>query len=339
MRQTAVIRDYLLKNIEEYPTSISRMASEKFGVTRQAINLHINKLLNEGLIHAEGKTRNRNYKLKPITEKFFKLKISPELDEDTVWRTYLAQLLHGFKQNIVNISHYGFTEMYNNVIDHSEGENVLIKFIHFAGRIEFIVDDDGVGIFNKISNALGLNDKRQAILELAKGKLTTDPERHTGEGIFFTTRMFDKYSILSSNLYFTHALGEDWLIEDRESGDRGTFIQMWLKTDTTRTVKEVFDKYATEANDYGFRRTHVPLNLASYGGENLVSRSQAKRVLSRFERFDEIFLDFSGVEFIGQAFADEIFRVFVNNNPGKKMIVVNDNDNIKQTIQRVSNRA
>ena len=55
--------------------------------------------------------------------------------------------------------------------------------------------------------------------------------------------------------------------------------------------------------------------LAQYGKEHLVSRSQARRVLTRFDQFREVFLDFRGVEFIGQAFADEIFRVFRLQHP------------------------
>jgi len=63
-------------------------------------------------------------------------------------------------------------------------------------------------------------------------------------------------------------------------------------------------------NDFGFSKTHIPVFLAAYGEDNLISRSQAKRLLVRFERFKEIILDFENVESIGQAFADEIFRVF-----------------------------
>ena len=57
-----------------------------------------------------------------------------------------------------------------------------------------------MGIFKKIQKALDLLDERHAILELAKGKLTTDPKHHTGEGIFFTSRMFDEFTILSGGV-------------------------------------------------------------------------------------------------------------------------------------------
>ena len=69
--------------------------------------------------------------------------------------------------------------------------------------------DNGVGIFKKIQTELRLLDERHAILELAKGKLTTDPKRHTGEGIFFSSRMFDQFDILSGGIFFTHKFQAD----------------------------------------------------------------------------------------------------------------------------------
>ena len=47
-----------------------------------------------------------------------------------------------------------------------------------------------------------------------------------------------------------------------------------------------------------------------------MSRSSARRVLARIERFDEAELDFADVRIVGQAFADEIYRVFQPNHPG-----------------------
>ena len=36
---------------------------------------------------------------------------------------------------------------------------------------------------------LDLSDERLASLELSKGKLTIEPRRHSGEGVFFTSRV------------------------------------------------------------------------------------------------------------------------------------------------------
>jgi uncharacterized protein DUF4325 len=65
-----------------------------------------------------------------------------------------------------------------------------------------------------------------------------------------------------------------------------------------------------------------------------MSRSQARWVLARFERFKEVFLDFSGIEFIGQAFADEVFRVYAADHPEIKLLAANANEQVSHMIWR-----
>jgi hypothetical protein len=79
----------------------------------------------------------------------------------------------------------------------------------------------------------------------------------------------------------------------------------------------------------------VPLRLAQFGRDDLVSRSQARRVAARFERFQEVFLDFSGIDSIGQPFADEIFRVYATDHPEIKLVAHNANEQVNQMIGRV----
>jgi hypothetical protein len=101
----------------------------------------------------------------------------------------------------------------------------------------------------------------------------------------------------------------------------------------------VFDRFASSDDDYAFSKTHVPVKLLQYGTNNLISRSQAKRLLARFEKFQEVILDFSGVDSIGQAFADEIFRVFKNSHPGVRVVAVNANTQVRQMVARATGRS
>lgn len=334
---SAEVRDFIIENVEDYPKSISPMVSRKFGISRQSVNRHLHKLVKDGVLTSEGQTRNKTYSLKPILKDDLVVDISPQLEEDVVWRHRVKPWLNGIKTNVVDICHYGFTEMLNNVIDHSESKVAVIGFNHVPNKITLTVTDIGIGIFNKIARDLGLEDTRHAVLELSKGKLTTDREHHTGEGIFFTSRMFDRFSILSGALYFTHHEGEEdnWLLEDREDETKGTTAIMSIGTNSNRTSVEVFDRYAGEGDAYNFTRTHIPVTLARYGEENLVSRSQAKRLVARLEPFKEVFLDFDGVDFIGQAFADEIFRVYKRSNPSINIIWMNANSNVQKMIRSV----
>jgi hypothetical protein len=150
--------------------------------------------------------------------------------------------------------------------------------------------------------------------------------------------MFDRFSILSGNLYFSASTENDvWLIETEDRKlKQGTLVTMTIRFNTQRTTKAVFEKYATDASSFDFSRTHVPVTLARYGDEQLVSRSQARRVLARFDRFREVLLDFSGVTTIGHSFADEIFRVFRQERPDIFVHGVNVTPEISAIISRVT---
>ena len=108
---------------------------------------------------------------------------------------------------------------------------------------------------------------------------------------------------------------------------------MKLRNNTSRTTQEIFNKFSDD--DYGFTKTVVPVRLAQYGNEQLVSRSQAKRLLIRIDRFKTVLFDFKDVEAIGQAFADEVFRVFAQQHPNMELVPINANDAVTQMIRRV----
>jgi hypothetical protein len=75
-------------------------------------------------------------------------------------------------------------------------------------------------------------------------------------------------------------------------------------------------------------------SLAVLCSDGLVSRSQAKRLLARFEVFREVILDFAGVASIGQAFADEVFRVFQNAHPEVHLRIMHASEEVLRMINR-----
>lgn len=328
------IRRFILENIEKHPSDIARITAEKFDISRQAVNRHLTLLTKQKAIVAEGATNQRIYKLHPeaIWDKTYYL--NDNLAEDAVWRKDIEPLVNDLPDNVNDILHYGFTEMLNNVIDHSSSDYARISLERTALETEIRIFDNGVGIFRKIKDALNLEDERHAVLELAKGKLTTDPKNHTGEGIFFSSRVFDNFAILSGDVYFTHEFHqiEDWILESG-SEEKGTAVLMKLNNNSARTTTNVFVQYTTD-DDFQFSKTVVPVKLAQYGDELLVSRSQAKRLLTRVDKFKVVIFDFDGVDNIGQAFADEIFRVFRNNHPGIELCAIKINDDVSKMIAR-----
>ncbi len=328
------VRRFILENVGQHPTDIAKVAAGHFHITRQAVNKHLQRLVSEHALTEEGQTRRRSYKLAPLIEWASGYPVSPELAEDVIWRKDIALVLGPQPQNALDIWHYGFTEMFNNAKDHSEGSQIVVKIKKTAVTTEISILDNGVGIFKKIQKAMELLDERHAILELSKGKLTTDPQHHTGEGIFFTSRMFDRFYILSGGVYFSHQFGrpEDWILEGQEGP--GTYVQMILNNHTTRRSEKIFRQFASGDGDFGFNKTIVPVVLAQYGNDKLISRSQAKRLLARVELFKTVILDFKEVPGIGQAFADEIFRVFPRQHPEVELYAINENSEVKRMIVR-----
>jgi DNA-binding transcriptional ArsR family regulator len=328
------VRRFILDNVEDHNSDIASLVSAKFGITRQAVNKHLLRLREQGTITMDGSARAPLYKLAPLSEARFVFTIKPGLAEDLVWSEHVKPALGDLPDNVLNIWHHGFTEMFNNAIDHSGGTLISVTMKKTARSTEIQIRDDGMGIFKKIQAALDLLNERHALFELTKGKLTTDPKNHSGEGIFFTSRMFDKFDILSGGVYFNHDRGktEDWMIESSKPGS-GTSVFLELHNHTAGTTKKVFDEYSS-GDDYGFNKTVVPVNLAKYGADELVSRSQAKRVLARVELFTKVVFDFAGVEMIGQSFADQIFRVFATEHKEIELIPINANKNIREMIAR-----
>ncbi len=328
------IRQYILDNVENNPAEIVSVVCHTFDITRQAVNKHMQRLVEQKEIIAKGTTRNRRYHLHPLAEWEEIFPLDNTISEDIVWSKYIAPLLGELPDNVLDIWHFGITEMFNNAIDHSEGRHASVTLKKTSTTSEVIIYDNGVGIFKKIQHKLNLHDERHSVLELAKGKLTTDPANHSGEGIFFSSRMFDNFTILSGSVYFSHTHGEieDWILEHQRS-HAGTMVVMRLSNNTSRTSKQVFDRF-TSGDDYGFTKTVVPVALTQYGDDKLVSRSQAKRLLVRVDKFKTVIFDFSDVESIGQAFADEVFRVFANRHPEIELIPLNTNKAVSQMINR-----
>jgi anti-sigma regulatory factor (Ser/Thr protein kinase) len=317
-----------------------RRVARQFGLTPQAIQLHIKELLRSGDLIATGERRHRRYQLAVRSQSVREYPLDGSINEDLVWQQFVRPQVTDLSPTEQELCHYGLTEIVNNAIDHAGAQTMQVTLTRTSASITLTVTDNGVGLFQKIATALGLTDPRQSLLELSKGKFTTDPQHHTGEGIFFTSRSFDRFTIRSSDLLFSHSSrSDDWMFEIEEKTFLGTRLAMGLILPAVRELKQVFERFSSGPDEYRFAKTHVPLKLATYGDEGLLSRSSAKRVLSRVDRFSEVLLDFANVRSIGQAFADEIFRIYAQANPSVQLIAINANEQVTQMIRRAqSNR-
>ena len=169
-----------------------------YKISRQTIYKYIKELIEKNLIK---KVDNKNYTLSfyNFKEKNYK---NINLQEDIIYKNLLEEFEEDKKENVIHILTYSFTEILNNAIEHSESKNIKISYVEDYFNIYVQILDDGVGIFKKIKENYNLKNENEAIFELKKGKITSDPENHSGEGIFFSSKVVDYFLIDSYNKNF-----------------------------------------------------------------------------------------------------------------------------------------
>lgn len=255
------------------------------------------------------------------------------LAEDQVWQELAHDLDYDPRSltPALRIMRYGFTEMLNNAIDHSGGSRAEVTWWDDADMVAFDIRDDGSGIFSHVRDGLELEDHFAAIQELSKGKTTTNPREHTGEGIFFTSKAVDVFEITSNGWRWTiDNIRQDQAVGAEPPG-QGTTVRCEVDPDTSRTLKDVFDAFTGE--DYSFSKSRILVKLFELGVD-FVSRSEAKRLLRGLERFQEVEVDFADVREVGQGFIDELLRVWPSQHPDTRIISTNMNRAVEAMIRR-----
>lgn len=331
------VKEFIIKNIIFHRNDLVNYVVGHFKLSRPTVTGIIQEMIDEKIIKKNNaRGRYPEYQLVTKITNFSYDLVQSELQEDKIYYNDIMPLLDGLPINIIGLFEYSVMEIINNAIDHSDGTRLRIQVRQDVKSVQIRIGDDGIGIFKKIQRDLNLQTPQESILELYKGKFTSDPTRHSGEGIFFSSRMVDTFLILSDGLVFYGHDGSDMIQEYEDVKDlKGTMVILMIEMDTTRTAREVIHKFSNFDLENSFYKTMIPVKIMNVEGGNLVSRSQAKRLCSRFERFTTVVLDFQGVELIGQAFADEVFRVFQNAHKELNLVAINTNEVIDKVIKFV----
>ena len=323
---------YILEKIKSQPENLSKYVSESLGINQTTVHNYINELVEQNIIK---RIKRGQYVLTSNKSEFVFLRELNEIQNETViFNKCLKPHIESFPQNIKQIWEYAFSEMVNNVIDHSNADKLYIRVETDHIQTTVSILDDGVGIFEKIKNHFDFPSLEDAICELFKGKLTTDASNHSGEGIFFTSKIMDSFSIFSSDKIFTTTKFQDsYVFETEHLVDKGTLVIMSISNSSNKTSKDVFDKFANIHG--GFSKTIIPLK--NIFDASPVSRSQARRVVNCLDKFEEVILDFEGIEWMGQGFAHQIFVVYKNQQPDIQIIPINMNDDVEKMYNHVIN--
>ncbi len=320
------------------PTHLCAELATQFGVSRSTMGKWLRKLIEEGWISREGRSHPiyRPAQLRDVSRGY----ALASLDEETPWQRDFAPCFE-LQPNILRLAHHAFTELLNNAVDHSGGARVSISMRQNRTHLHLLIRDDGCGVFARIQQAFGIETPQQALLELSKGKLTSQPEFHTGRGLFFTSRLFDVFDLYANHLTYQHSHWQrrEWL-RANPLAVQGTAVFMSIALDATRTLDEVFAAHSRGSQDFSFARTEVALRLAlGAEGQALESRAQGKRIANRLEAFEVVDLDFEGIDAVGQGFADELFRVFASQHPQVQLQPRNMNSQIAAMVAQAREAA
>lgn len=344
-------REKILQIIIESGKVTSSELVSQIGVSRQYINTVLSFLIAEKQVIKLGGTRKAFYVSAQYAKDnqdifptiFRKKYINKKLEEHKV----LAEIedifpaLAHLPENIKSIFTFAFSEMLNNAIEHSESKIISLGVALENKCLSFFIEDSGIGVFRNIQKKKNLHSEIEAIQDLLKGKTTTMPKSHSGEGIFFTSKASTLFTLDS----FAHSLVVKPLTNDVQINTstikkRGTRVFFEINIDSKLHLTDIFRKYTNllEESDYGFDKTEIRVKLFTVSGVH-ISRSQARRILSGLDKFKIILLDFENVPIVGQAFADEIYRVFKNKYPFIVIQEENMSEGVKFMVERAKHEA
>ena len=295
------------------------------GISRQALSIHVRSLAEAGKVVRSGSARGARYMLRdraPAAAAVARTLRTRGLEEARVWDELAAglNLRLALRPNVEAIAHYAFTEMLNNAIEHSEAERCSVRFRLEPGILGFEIRDPGIGVFHSIASKLGLEGEHAALVELLKGRTTTMREAHSGEGIFFTSRVADRFALRSHRIQIEWSRAKHDVFVSNPRFLKGTAVSFAIQRSSRQLLEKIFGEFAPGEYDFRFQKTKVLVKLLQ---RDFVSRSEAKRLVANLEKFSEIVLDFRDVKSVGQGFADEVFRVFARRHPAVKIATEN----------------
>lgn len=320
--------NYLLQRIFEEDPDFVDHTMTAFSVSRSTVYNYINALQDAGELERVG--GSMPYRVVYRTARLT-IDTSKEDSEDRIFRRDVAPLLSDLPENVQKIWRYAFTAMLNNAFEHAGAS--AVNCVVNRNRLSTIVGviDNGVGIFRRIAmtereKTGDLLTPAEAATLLYAGGYTGDPEKHAGQGIFFTARLMDHFAIRSDTELFTL----DGDAEKPADTFRGTAVQMALANDSDKDLSATMARYIDP--EAGFVRTDIP--VARFFRGFPVSRSEARELERVLTDFDAAELDFAGVAEIGPDFADELFRVLPTRRPDLSLTTVGLAPAVEQAIRR-----
>ncbi len=311
-------------------------------ISRQAAHRHLRLLTRQGILERQGGGRGSRYRAtrSPAAVRFFSpgAREAPDeterfafalagLAEDSAWTELLRKstILAALSQEGRAVFQFAVTEVLNNAIEHAGGGRVEIKIQRVGPSVAVEITDEGVGVFRRLREALHFADDLHALEALARGKITTSPTGHTGDGLFIVSQLADLFELGSDQLvWVVDNVRQDVSVRpaaapEASAGSVGTRVRFEARAHSPRSLAEVL---AAHPGTGEAPRARIVVKLYA-SGPTFVSRAEARRLVVGLEKFHEIVMDFSGVLWVGQGFVDEVFRVWATKHPEIRLRVEN----------------
>jgi anti-sigma regulatory factor (Ser/Thr protein kinase) len=345
-RKEQLIRGRVLEllSYEAGKSNVSAQIQREFVLSSPQLGRYLKRMELEGLIASSGYGKGKKYAVSArltttacnfFVKRTYELSYARKIGEDVVFQEFAESIAVDYPKNVQAILRHCMTELINNAIDHSLGKELQLELLAKGKLLHVSIMDDGIGAFASIKKHFQLDSALDAAVEMAKGKRTTDRIHHAGEGIYFSQRMTNEFTISANGVsYRFNRLQNDWAIKIVPER-AGTAITLTIDLFADYSPRDVFQKYTDE--DFRFVKSDsfivLPYVLAVKG--NMISRSEAKKLMAGAEEFEHVEIDFLNVDEIGQGFADEIFRVYKLQHPNIKITFRNCNEAVAMMISHV----
>ncbi len=316
----APLTPWITRAALEHGSALPAHLMQRLGVSRRRAQLLLDRLVAAQWLVSRGTPRRPQHAPGALRQVVMRYPLAG-LAEDLPWRRDFAPCF-ALPTAVAQMAQHAFTELLNNAIDHSGGTQVTVSMRQTPLQLQLLVSDDGCGLFSRIGHDFAIDEPEHALLALGTGKLTSQPARHSGHGLFFTSRLADVFDLSADGRRFQRRGwdGGTWHAQAAAAAGTparpGTSVYVAIALDTPRTLDAVLQQHSRSGQGYDFSRTRVPLALLAAGGlAQLASRAEARRAAQRLAGFQCAELDFTGVKQLGHGFADELFRVFARAHP------------------------
>ncbi len=369
--RTRSIRAFILENLEAHPRDIVRLARQRYGISRQAVNRHLHALEAEGLVEGRGSTRARRWRLRGRRVAAATLRPgTPVARPDRIWRVAFEPALAGATERLRENARRILEAVVDAAAARAGATRLRIDALATPTGLDVGVWDDGPGLFARLARTPG--GLELARFDLVRGARFGAPaagrpraggghapgEPPAGRGasarpdpapavapddgsLLVAMRLADAFVAAADGIALGWdgreerwaALGDDAV----EIPARGTRMAFHVDAEPRRTPADVLD--ALRAGDGApMSRAHVPVALLPGAGEAPRSPGDARRLVEGLERCVEILLDFRGVDAIGEAFARELFGTWRAQHPGVSLVTMGASPDVRAVIRAALQR-